>query len=89
MSTRSRLPKIILTISIDICIRMPWAGDSNVLIDRFDGRALLDFLPTDAASVVDSGLRPDRDEDGIGNELRFERWHDLADKIRLHSKTLV
>ncbi|OAQ25434.1 hypothetical protein K457DRAFT_129116 [Linnemannia elongata AG-77] len=63
---------------------MPWAGDSNVLIDRFDGRALLDFLPTDAASVVDSGLRPDRDEDGIGNELRFERWHDLADKIRLH-----
>ncbi|KAK3830894.1 MAG: alternative splicing regulator-domain-containing protein [Linnemannia elongata] len=63
---------------------MPWAGDSNVLIDRFDGRALLDFLPTDPASVVDSGLRPDRDEDGIGNELRFERWHDLADKIRLH-----
>ncbi|KAF9906246.1 hypothetical protein EC991_000873 [Linnemannia zychae] len=62
---------------------MPWAGDSSVLIDRFDGRALLDYLPTEPASVVDSGLRPDRDEDGIGNELRFERWHDLADKIRL------
>ncbi|KAG0292437.1 hypothetical protein BGZ97_005586, partial [Linnemannia gamsii] len=63
---------------------MPWAGDSTILIDRFDGRALLDFLPTDPASVVESGLRPDRDEDGIGNELRYERWHDLADKIRLH-----
>ncbi|KAG0374889.1 hypothetical protein BGX24_009814 [Mortierella sp. AD032] len=65
-------------------LRMPWAGDSSILIDRFDGRALLDYLPTEPASVVDSGLRPDRDEDGIGNELRFERWHDLADKIRLH-----
>ncbi|KAF9087492.1 hypothetical protein BGX23_008095 [Mortierella sp. AD031] len=63
---------------------MPWASDLNVRIDRFDGRALLDYLPTEPASVVDSGLRPDRDEDGIGNELRFERWHDLADKIRLH-----
>jgi hypothetical protein len=68
--------------------RMPWAGDSNVLIDRFDGRALLDYLPTEPASVIDSGLRPDRDEDGIGNELRFERWHDLADKIRLHGKAI-
>ncbi|KAG0278653.1 hypothetical protein BGZ95_003509, partial [Linnemannia exigua] len=63
---------------------MSWAGDSSVLIDRFDGRALLDYLPMELASVVDSGLRPDWDEDGIGNELRFERWHDLADKIRLH-----
>ncbi|KAF9126140.1 hypothetical protein BGW39_006852 [Mortierella sp. 14UC] len=36
------------------------------------------------ATRLDSGLRPDRDEDGIGNELRFERWHDLVDKIRLH-----
>ncbi|KAF8942888.1 hypothetical protein BGZ47_006025 [Haplosporangium gracile] len=62
---------------------MSWPGDSNVLIDRFDGRALLDFLPSDPTSVVDSGLRPDRDEDGIGNELRYERWHDLADKTRL------
>ncbi|KAF9921623.1 hypothetical protein FBU30_008307 [Linnemannia zychae] len=63
---------------------MPWAGDSTVLIDRFDGRALLDYLPIDSTHMIESGLRPDRDEDGIGNELRFERWHDLVDKTRLH-----
>ncbi|KAG0017116.1 hypothetical protein BGZ80_008601 [Entomortierella chlamydospora] len=36
-----------------------------------------------ASTTVDSGLRVDRDEDGIGNELRFQRWHDLVDKARL------
>ncbi|KAG0046655.1 hypothetical protein BGZ83_008196 [Gryganskiella cystojenkinii] len=34
--------------------------------------------------MVDSGLRTERDEDGIGNELRFERWFDLVDKMRLN-----
>ncbi|KAF9999621.1 hypothetical protein BGZ79_006767 [Entomortierella chlamydospora] len=57
--------------------------DPSVKIDRFDGRALLDFLPAIASTTVDSGLRVDRDEDGIGNELRFQRWHDLVDKARL------
>ncbi|KAF9205135.1 hypothetical protein BGZ49_004428 [Haplosporangium sp. Z 27] len=62
---------------------MPWASDPSVKIDRFDGRALLDFLPVTTSTMVDSGLRVDRDEDGIGNELRFQRWHDLVDKFRL------
>jgi len=63
---------------------MPWPSDPSVRIDRFDGRALLDFLPTDNSATVESGLRIQRDEDGIGNELRFERWFDLVDKMRLH-----
>ncbi|KAF9344322.1 hypothetical protein BGX26_004528 [Mortierella sp. AD094] len=62
---------------------MPWASDSSVKIDRFDGRALLDFLPATTSTMIDSGLRVDRDEDGIGNELRFQRWQDLVDKARL------
>ncbi|KAF9331782.1 hypothetical protein BG006_005368, partial [Podila minutissima] len=52
---------------------MPWASDPAIKIDRFDGRALLDYLPTETPAMVDSGLRMERDEDGIGDELRFER----------------
>ncbi|KAF8936456.1 hypothetical protein BGZ58_004157 [Dissophora ornata] len=63
---------------------MPWASDPSVKIDRFDGRALLDYLPSTTPATIESGLRLDRDEDGIGNKLRFERWHDLVDKTRLH-----
>ncbi|KAG0038990.1 hypothetical protein BGZ82_010105 [Podila clonocystis] len=63
---------------------MPWASDPAIKIDRFDGRALLDYLPTETPAMVDSGLRMERDEDGIGDELRFERWFDLVEKSRLH-----
>lgn len=38
--------------------------------------------------MIESGLQMERDEDGIGNELRFERWHDLVDKYRLRGKDL-
>ncbi|KAF9928473.1 hypothetical protein BGZ67_006961 [Mortierella alpina] len=62
---------------------MPWASDPAIKIDRFDGRALLDYLPSTTPAMIESGLQLERDEDGIGNELRFERWHDLADKYRL------
>lgn len=62
---------------------MPWASDPSVRIDRFDGRALLDYLPSATPAMIESGLQPERDEDGVGNQLRFERWHDLADKARL------
>ncbi|KAF9372066.1 hypothetical protein CPB97_001493, partial [Podila verticillata] len=64
---------------------MPWASDPAIRIDRFDGRALLDYLPTETPAMVDSGLRMERDEDGIGDELRFERWFDLVEKSRLHT----
>ncbi|KAF9273066.1 hypothetical protein BGZ68_001867 [Mortierella alpina] len=62
---------------------MPWATDPAVKIDRFDGRALLDYLPSTTPAMIESGLQMERDEDGIGNDLRFERWHDLVDKYRL------
>ncbi|KAG0338857.1 hypothetical protein BG004_007050 [Podila humilis] len=63
---------------------MPWAIDPSIKIDRFDGRALLDFLPTETPAMLESGLRVDRNEDGLGDELRFERWFDLIEKERLH-----
>ncbi|KAK3812185.1 MAG: hypothetical protein J3Q66DRAFT_349612, partial [Benniella sp.] len=72
------------TFNEDAKSLMPWASDPSVKIDRFDGRALLDFLPSTTTAMIESGLRLDRDEDGIGNELRFQRWHDLIDKARLH-----
>ncbi|KAF9960721.1 hypothetical protein BGZ70_008511, partial [Mortierella alpina] len=62
---------------------MSWASDPVIKIDRFDGRALLDYLPSTTPAMIESGLQMERDEDGIGNELRFERWHDLVDKHRL------
>ncbi|ORZ23912.1 hypothetical protein BCR41DRAFT_249077 [Lobosporangium transversale] len=73
----------IYTFNEDMKNLMPWASDPSVKIDRFDGRALLDFIPTATQAMIESGLKPDKDEDGIGNELRFQRWHDLVDKIRL------
>ncbi|KAF9405868.1 hypothetical protein BGZ94_003342 [Podila epigama] len=66
-----------------VLFSMPWASDPSVKIDRFDGRALLDYLPTEIPSMVESGLRFERDEDGLGDELRFERWFDLLEKTRL------
>ncbi|KAG0270264.1 hypothetical protein DFQ27_009056 [Actinomortierella ambigua] len=63
---------------------MPCSLNPAVKIDRFDGRALLDYLPFDTPAMLAASQKQERDEDGLGNELQFERYHDLLDKIRLH-----
>ncbi|KAL1917386.1 uncharacterized protein VTP21DRAFT_5042 [Calcarisporiella thermophila] len=59
---------------------MKWQGDNTTRIDRFDARALLDFLPPTPSS------RPPplpEDEREIMNELQFERYRDLVEADRL------
>ncbi|KAF9975238.1 hypothetical protein BGZ73_001174 [Actinomortierella ambigua] len=63
---------------------MPWSLNPAVKIDRFDGRALLDYIPLDTPAMLAASQKQERDEDGMGNELQFERYHDLIDKVRLH-----
>ncbi|ONK64626.1 uncharacterized protein A4U43_C07F28130 [Asparagus officinalis] len=63
-----------LRISKDCTI--PWNGKQDVLIDRFDGRALLDF-------IRDSSSRPYRvqekteEEEELEEFVNFERYRDL------------
>ncbi|XP_020088125.1 CLK4-associating serine/arginine rich protein [Ananas comosus] len=55
---------------------IPWNGKEDILIDRFDGRALLDF-------IRDSGSRTFRAQQKTGEEeeveefVNFERYRDL------------
>lgn len=55
---------------------IPWNGKQDILIDRFDGRALLDF-------IRDSSSRPFRppekseEEEELEEFVNFERYWDL------------
>lgn len=55
---------------------MPWQGDPDIRIDRFDGRALLEYLP-------DPGRRSSTVKNTLADELNFERYHDLVEAERL------
>ncbi|ORY94110.1 alternative splicing regulator-domain-containing protein [Syncephalastrum racemosum] len=59
---------------------MPWQGDPDIRIDRFDGRALLEYLP-DSARRSSSGSNGV--QDALADELNFERYHDLVEAERL------
>ncbi|CAK8539732.1 unnamed protein product [Lathyrus sativus] len=54
---------------------IPWNGKQDVLIDRFDGRALLDF-------IRDSGFRrvqeKSEEEEELEEFVNFERYRDLV-----------
>ncbi|CAO3643151.1 unnamed protein product [Cunninghamella blakesleeana] len=59
--------------------RMPWQGDTNIRIDRFDGRSLLDHIPKyDDTKIEEEEDYSDREE------LNFERYHDLVEAERLN-----
>ncbi|KAI4327454.1 hypothetical protein L6164_019913 [Bauhinia variegata] len=53
---------------------IPWNGKQDILIDRFDGRALLDF-------IRDTGFRrvqeKSEDEEELEEFVNFERYRDL------------
>jgi len=61
-----------------LCFRMPWQGDKAVIIDRFDGRAHLDFLPEFKGSANDLP-----DPDAVNpttreiSEINYERYRIL------------
>ncbi|RCH81210.1 hypothetical protein CU098_005075, partial [Rhizopus stolonifer] len=56
---------------------MPWQGNPDIKIDRFDGRSLLDFF----TEPVRSNLHVP--EEDMQDELNFERYHDLIEAERL------
>ncbi|KAI8881908.1 hypothetical protein K501DRAFT_316477 [Backusella circina FSU 941] len=54
---------------------MPWQGNTDIKIDRFDGRSLLDFVP----EVIRQDVVFSREEREMQDELNFERYHDLIE----------
>jgi len=59
---------------------MPWQGRKDLRVDRFDGRLLLDSIPTaPAAGATASGKAPDPQVE----RYQFERYRDLVEKARL------
>lgn len=67
---------IATTHSLCFHCRIQWNGKQDVLIDRFDGRAMLDF-------IRDSSSRPFRvqgkseEEEELEEFVNFERYRDL------------
>jgi len=58
-------------------IRIPWNGKEDVLIDRFDGRALLDFIREGRLRVPQRS----EEEEELEEFVNFERYRDLI-KLR-------
>ncbi|KAI9303709.1 alternative splicing regulator-domain-containing protein [Cunninghamella echinulata] len=59
---------------------MPWQGDTNIKIDRFDGRSLLDYIP----KYENIKIEEEEDDFSDREELNFERYHDLVEAERLN-----
>ncbi|CAN0178460.1 unnamed protein product, partial [Ectocarpus sp. 12 AP-2014] len=57
---------------------MPWNGRRDVLIDRFDARAVLDMVPL---SPKDTGDH--REKKGLETFLSFERYRGIVDAHRV------
>ncbi|CAN6478627.1 unnamed protein product [Victoria cruziana] len=55
---------------------IPWNGKQNILIDRFDGRALLDFI-RDADSRRIRAQEKTEEEEELEEFVNFERYRDL------------
>ncbi|KAL6572946.1 hypothetical protein OROHE_002422 [Orobanche hederae] len=75
-------------LTIFATIRIPWNGKQEILIDRFDGRALLDF-------IRDSSSRPFRvtekteEEEELEEFVNFERYRDLIKHRRRGCRVAV
>ncbi|XP_075501354.1 uncharacterized protein LOC142539643 isoform X2 [Primulina tabacum] len=55
---------------------IPWNGKQDILIDRFDGRALLDFI-RDTSSRRSRGVDKTEEEEELEEFVNFERYRDL------------
>ncbi|XP_073065253.1 uncharacterized protein [Primulina eburnea] len=55
---------------------IPWNGKQDILIDRFDGRALLDFI-RDTSSRRSRCLDKTEEEEELEEFVNFERYRDL------------
>ncbi|KAI8645963.1 alternative splicing regulator-domain-containing protein, partial [Parasitella parasitica] len=66
---------------------MPWQANTDIKIDRFDGRSLLDFVPE--ANVGANLLNLSREDREMADELNFERYHDLIEAELTESDRLA
>lgn len=58
---------------------MPWQGDRGVVIDRFDGRAHLDFLPEyPGPPPGEKPPDPDATSGRENREVNYERYRILV-----------
>ncbi|CAM9397538.1 unnamed protein product, partial [Hapterophycus canaliculatus] len=57
---------------------MPWNGRRDVLIDRFDARAVLDMVPLSPKNTGDH-----REKKGLETFLSFERYRGIVDAQRV------
>lgn len=55
---------------------IPWNGKQDILIDRFDGRALLDFI-RDSDSRRFRVQEKTEEEEELEEFVNFERYRDL------------
>ncbi|GMP27995.1 hypothetical protein CsSME_00003730 [Camellia sinensis var. sinensis] len=55
---------------------IPWNGKQDILIDRFDGRALLDFV-RDSSSRRFHAPEKTQEEEELEEFVNFERYRDL------------
>ncbi|CAL4939794.1 unnamed protein product [Urochloa decumbens] len=55
---------------------IPWNGKQDVLIDRFDGRALLDFIRDPSSRPFRAQEKSEEDEE-LEEFVNFERYRDL------------
>ncbi|CAA3018023.1 Hypothetical predicted protein [Olea europaea subsp. europaea] len=56
--------------------RIPWNGKQDVMIDRFDGRALLDFI-RDSSTRRPQVAEKTEEEEELEEFVSFERYRDL------------
>lgn len=54
---------------------IPWNGKQDVLIDRFDGRALLDFIREPVKRL--HAQKKSEEEEELEEFVNFERYRDL------------
>ncbi|KAH9711889.1 DRY EERY domain-containing protein [Citrus sinensis] len=64
-----------LIANFNLCCRIPWNGKQDVLIDRFDGRALLDFIREPAKHL--HAQKKSEEEEELEEFVNFERYRDL------------
>ncbi|CAH9053869.1 unnamed protein product [Cuscuta epithymum] len=55
---------------------IPWNGKQDILIDRFDGRALLDFIRSTSSRNIHAPQRTEEEEE-LEEFVNFERYRDL------------
>lgn len=55
---------------------IPWNGKQDVLIDRFDGRALLDFIRDTSSRRIRASEKSEEEQE-LEEFVNFERYRDL------------